>query len=159
MSSTIRKILLLTLLASCLIVPAASAAEPPVVYGKANPGPISAYVMLIRLRWDLYARWKDTGKWPDDPAANKALEAHSQYWDQQLKAGHALLAGGMKGDQWDNVALIIFEAASPEEAKALVANDPAVKAYVFQAEVRPFDVHFLTNKFQTPRRDEKPQSP
>jgi uncharacterized protein YciI len=154
-----RKIFLLTLLASCLIAPTASAAEPSATYGKANPGPISAYVMLIRLRWDLYARFKDTGKWPDDKAANEVLTAHSQYWDQQLKAGRALLAGGMKGDQWDNVALIIFEASSPEEAKALVANDPAVKAYVFQAEVRPFDVHFLTNKFQTPRRDEKPQSP
>ena len=34
-----------------------------------------------------------------------------------------------------------------DEAKSIVRNDPAVKAYVFQAQVRPFDVSFLTNKF------------
>jgi uncharacterized protein YciI len=53
----------------------------------------------------------------------------------------------MDGDYWDNVAMIIFEAGSEKEAKELVANDPAVKAYVFQAQVRPFDVTAITNKF------------
>lgn len=116
-------------------------------YGKANKDEIHAYVMLIRLRYDLYGKWKATGKWPDDPAANQALTEHSQYWHEQLKQGRAVLGGGMDGDYWDNVALIIFEAKSKEEADSIVANDPAVKAYVFQAQVRPFDIHFLTNKF------------
>lgn len=116
-------------------------------FEKANKDEIHAYIMLIRLRWDLYARWKATGKWPDDPAANKALSEHSQYWHEQLRQGRAILAGGMGGDYWDNTALIVFEAASETEAEAIVAADPAVKAYVFQAQVRPFDVHFLTNKF------------
>jgi len=115
---------------------------------KANKAKISAYVMLLRLRWDLYAKWKDTGKWPADPETDKALDAHAEYWAKQLKEGRAILAGGMNGDYWDNVALIIFEAASQEEAEALAKNDPAVKAYAFQAQVRPFDVHWLTNKFQ-----------
>jgi uncharacterized protein YciI len=53
----------------------------------------------------------------------------------------------MNGNYWDNVALIIFEAPSQAEAEAIVANDPAVKVYAFQAQVRPFDIHFLTNKF------------
>jgi uncharacterized protein YciI len=117
-------------------------------YGKANKEEIHAYVMLIRLRTDLYGKWKATGKWPDDPAANQALEGHSHYWQEQLRQGRAILAGGMDGDYWDNVALIIFEAPSQAEAESIVANDPAVKAYVFQAQVRPFDVHFLTNKFE-----------
>ncbi len=34
----------------------------------------------------------------------------------------------MNGDHGDNVALIIFEAASREEAETIVKNDPAVKA-------------------------------
>lgn len=126
------------------------AAQPPnqaPCIDKANPSQIGAYIMLIRLRTDLYGKWKATGTWPDDPEANKALSAHSKYWDAQLKAGRAILAGGMKGDYWDNAAMIIFEASSPEEAESLVKNDPAVKAYVFQAQVRPFDVSFLTNKF------------
>jgi uncharacterized protein YciI len=118
-------------------------------YGKANKDEIHAYIMLIRLRYDLYGRWKATGKWPDDAAANQALEEHSRYWKEQLREGRAILAGGMDGDYWDNVALIIFEAGSQAEADHIVANDPAVKAYVFQAQARPFDVHFITNKFDT----------
>ena len=116
-------------------------------YARANKDEIHAYIMLIRLRYDLYGRWKATGKWPDDAAANQALEEHGRYWKDQLRQGHAILAGGMNGDYWDNVALIIFEAGSQAEADAIVANDPAVKAYVFQAQARSFDVHFITNKF------------
>lgn len=116
-------------------------------YEKANKETIHAYVMLIRLRTDLFLRWKATGKWPDDPEANRALGQHGEYWKRQLQDGHAILAGGMNGDYWDNVALIIFEASSQSEAETMVSNDPAVKAFVFQAQVRPFDVLFLTNKF------------
>jgi uncharacterized protein YciI len=116
-------------------------------YSQANPHTLHAYVMLIRLRGDLYSRWKTTGKWPEDKTANSALDEHSKYWDEQLHQGRAILAGGMDGDFWDNVALIIFEAASPAEAQDIVAADPAVKAYVFQAQVRPFNVSFITNKF------------
>ncbi len=119
----------------------------PPSYAKANKEEIHAYVMLIRLRTDLYSRWKATGKWPDDPDANHALADHSQYWADKLKEGRALMAGGMNGDYWDNVALIVFEASSQAEADSIVAADPAVKAYVFQAQVRPFDVHFISNKF------------
>lgn len=121
-------------------------------FGKANPAAIHAFVMLIRLRTDLYSRWKATGQWPDDAAADAALSAHSQYWAQQLRQGRALFAGGMNGDYWDNVALIVFEAGSQSEAEAIVASDPAVKSYVFQAQVRPFDVHFMTNKFDATRQ-------
>jgi uncharacterized protein YciI len=116
--------------------------------GKANKAKIQAYVVLLRLRWDIYAKWKETGVWPNDPEANKALEGHSAYWAQQLKSGHAITAGAMNGDYWDNAAIIVFEAASPEEAETIMKNDPAVKAHVFQAQVRPFDVFWVTNKFQ-----------
>lgn len=131
-----------------LVGPAAAAqgSEPasgPPVARKAAATTHQAYIVLLRLRYDLYGRWKATGKWPDDPAANAALDAHGAYWRKQLQEGRALLAGGMKGDYWDNVALIVFEAGSDDEANAIVANDPGVKAYVFQAQVRPFDISFL----------------
>jgi len=116
--------------------------------GKANKAKIQAYVVLLRLRWDIYAKWKETGVWPDDAEANKALEGHSAYWSQQLKSGRAITAGAMNGDYWDNAAIIVFEAASPEEAESIMKNDPAVKAHVFQAQVQPFDVFWVTNKFQ-----------
>ena len=126
-------------------------------YGKANKDEVHAYIMLIRLRTDLYGRWKATGKWPEDAAANQALTEHSRYWKEQLQQGRAILAGGMGGEYWDNAALIIFEAPSQAEAESIVAADPAVKAYVFQAQVRPFDVHFITNKFDvTPAKQGSP---
>ena len=122
-------------------------AAKAVEYARVNKGNIAAYVMLIRLRYDLYGKWKATGKWPDDAEANKALSAHSAYWQEQLKAGRALFSGGMNGDYWDNMAMIVFEAGSQEEADALVAADPAVKAFVFQAQARPFDIRFISNKY------------
>jgi len=120
-------------------------------FAKANKQKIEAYVVLLRLRHDLFLKWKETGKWPDDKEANAALSAHGEYWAKQLKDGRAMMAGGMKGDYWDNVAMIVFEAPSEAEAQQIAKNDPAVKAYVFQAQVRPFDVLFITNKYQAER--------
>jgi uncharacterized protein YciI len=122
-------------------------ADTPREIRKANKAAIDSYVVLLRLRQDLFLKWKETGQWPDDKEANKALAAHGKYWSDQLKAGRAILAGGMKGDYWDNVALIVFEAKSLEEAERIVKSDPAVKAYVFQAQVRPFDVQFISDKY------------
>ena len=122
-------------------------AEPPPAYAKGNKQKIEAYVVLLRLRHDLFLRWKESGKWPDDKEANAALAAHGEYWAKQLAEGRAILAGGMDGDYWDNVALIVFEAESEEQAQKIATADPAVKAYVFQAQVRPFGVSFITNKY------------
>lgn len=145
--------ILLALLLSLVPTPAAPPPAPPPTpaapgsYGRANASTLHAYVVLLRLRYDLYARWKATGKFPDDAEANAALKGHSEYWDAQLKRGRALVAGAMGGDYWDNAALIVFEAGSQAEADAVVADDPAVKAFAFQAQVRPFDVFFLSNKY------------
>lgn len=107
----------------------------------AKPNP--TWIVLLRLRYDLYARWKAEGKWPDDKAANAALEAHSQYWKQKQMEGSVILAGGMDGDYWDNSAQIIFRAPDKAAADAIVAADPAVKAYAFQAQIRPFTISIL----------------
>src|SRR5262249_32368261 len=133
-----------------------AAAQPastssPREFAKANKKQLEAYVVLLRLRHDLFLKWKDTGKWPDDKEANAALSQHGKYWSKQLKAGRALLAGGMKGDFWDTAAIIVFAAGSQAEAEQIVKDDPAVRAYVFQAQVRPFDVSFISNKYQTDR--------
>ena len=122
-------------------------AEPPPAYAKGNKQKIEAYVVLLRLRHDLFLRWKESGKWPDDKEANAALAAHGKYWATQLGEGRAILAGGMDGDYWDNVALIVFEAESEEQAQKIVKADPAVRAFIFQAQVRPFGVSFITNKY------------
>ena len=119
----------------------------PDYYGKSNPDVLNAYIMLIRLRHDLYLRWQDTGIFPDEPGVSEALNGHSNYWAEQLREGRMLFGGGMEGEFWDNVAMIVFSADSLEEAETIVNNDPAVKSYVFQAQVRPFRVNTITNKF------------
>jgi hypothetical protein len=44
--------------------------------------------------------------------------------------------------------MIVFEVASSEEAGTIMKNDPGVKAHVFQAQVRSFDVFWVTNRFE-----------
>jgi uncharacterized protein YciI len=136
---------------SAVASPSAGAQAAPtakaVCVDKADSSRGSDFVVLLRLRTDLYLKWKETGKWPDDSAANKALDAHSAYWSRQLRAGHALLAGGMGGDYWDNAAMILVQEPTLADAQRLVDNDPAVIAHAFQAQVRPFDVFWMTNKF------------
>lgn len=53
----------------------------------------------------------------------------------------------MGGDYWDNVAMILVQEPTLADAQRLVDNDPAVIAHAFQAQVRPFDVFWMTNKF------------
>jgi uncharacterized protein YciI len=136
-----------SVVASASVGAQAAQTSKPVCVDKADSARGSDFVVLLRLRTDLYLRWKETGKWPDDSAANKALDAHSAYWSRQLRAGHALLAGGMGGDYWDNVAIIVVQVPTLADAQRLVDNDPAVIAHAFQAQVRPFDVFWMTNKF------------
>lgn len=135
------------LAALALLVTAGGGTPAAESIGRANAHKISAYAVLLRLRTDVYLKWKATGQWPAEPALDQALDGHSQYWEKQLQAGRAVLAGAMGGDYWDNVALVVFEADSLEQAQQLVAADPAVKAYAFQAQVRPFDVFWITNKY------------
>ncbi len=118
-------------------------------FAKAQAGRRDGFIVLLRLRYDLFARWKATGKWPDDQTANAALDGHVKYWDEQVRTGNALLAGGMKGDYWDNVAMIIIDAPTEAAASAIVNGDPAVKAYVFQAQIRPFDTQWVSTKYFT----------
>jgi len=130
-------------IALVLCFAAAAAGSAWTSAARARPAAEPAYVVLLRLRWDLYAQWKETGRWPSDSAANAALDGHVRYWDEQRRAGRAILAGGMKGDYWDNAALIVFRAASQAEADSVVRQDPAVRAHVFQSQVRGFDVSWV----------------
>jgi hypothetical protein len=90
--------------------------------GKTNPKEISAYVKP-QLCWDWPESSKDTRKqttrWMRRPNPGQS----------NSKRRGAILAGGMNGDYWDNVAMIIFEASSQDEAKTLAKYDCAAKAY------------------------------
>lgn len=66
---------------------------------------------------------------PDQPE----FAAHSQNL-RALRSEGRLLLGGRYGD----LGLVVLRAASLDEAKALVARDPAVKAGTFAVDVQPF---------------------
>ncbi|MGZ4777987.1 MAG: hypothetical protein ACXV5L_02230, partial [Thermoanaerobaculia bacterium] len=80
---------LLTLAFSAPQTPVEPAAKQETVFAKAAAGRRDGFIVLLRLRYDLFARWKATGKWPDDAAANAALGGHVRYWDEQVRAGKA----------------------------------------------------------------------
>ena len=46
----------------------------------------------------------------------------SAYWSQQLKSGRAILRGAVN-DYWGNTAVMVFEAASCEEAETICRRD------------------------------------
>jgi hypothetical protein len=50
---------------------------------RGNNTPLHGFIVLLRLRYDLFGKWKDTGKWADDAAANEALSGHVRYWTDQ----------------------------------------------------------------------------
>jgi uncharacterized protein YciI len=125
--------------------------KPAPQYVQTNQASIGAYVALIRLRDDLQARFRTTGKLPDDAESTKAIAAHQKYWQEQLKIGRTLVGGGIKGDCGsdcgNSVAMVVFEAATPQDAETIAANDPAVRARIFDVRVQPFDVNFVSNKY------------
>jgi hypothetical protein len=101
------------------------------------------FIVLLKLRHDLWARYAETGVWPNDTAANALLRQHVSYWGRQFQEGKVTLTGGMGGDYWDNVAEIILRVGGREEAERIVNGDPAIRGHVFKAQIRPFTVHML----------------
>jgi uncharacterized protein YciI len=53
----------------------------------------------------------------------------------------------MKGDTWDNAAIVVLDADSEVEAQRMVKEEPAVKAYVFRVQVRAFGVACISKKY------------
>ena len=87
------------------------------------------YVAIARergaLALELYAVESTPG---EDPAAVPAnLEAHLAYQREMEESGKLVLAGPMSddaGEQMQGVGLIIYRAASLDEARALAEADP-----------------------------------
>lgn len=108
------------------------------------------YIVLMRLRHDLWERYAETGVWPEDLEANEALHGHIVYWDDQWNAGKVIMTGGMGGEYGDNVARIVLNVTDGDEAEAIVRGDPAVRKHVFQVQIRPFTVHRVEVPFEDP---------
>lgn len=55
--------------------------------------------------------------------------------------------GGMKGDTWDNAAIVVLEAYSEVGAQRTVKEDLAVKVCFFRVQVRAFGVACISKKY------------
>jgi len=70
----------------------------------------------------------------------RIVSEHFRYLQQLARDGVVLLAGRTRTADPTSFGIVIFEAESDEAARALMNNDPAVRASVFCAELFPFGV-------------------
>lgn len=78
-------------------------------------------------------------KWTPERTEETARiqEAHLAHLNKNAVAGH-LVAAGPVGSQGDLRGILIFKTASLEEAQALAASDPAVKAGRLKLDIHPW---------------------
>ena len=78
-------------------------------------------------------------KWAPDAAGDaKRMAREREAFLKQLKASGKLAAAGPFTGGGDLREMLVLQVASPEEAKALVGNDPLVKAGRLSLEVHPW---------------------
>lgn len=74
------------------------------------------------------------------PAEQQAVADHFAYLQRLQQQDVLLLAGRTQNSDYSSFGIIIFLAASEEEAQAIVANDPAVQQRVMRAELYPYRI-------------------
>jgi len=74
------------------------------------------------------------------PEEREAIAAHLAYLEHLAAADIALLFGRTQTADSSTFGIVIFRADSPDEARQVMADDPAVQARVMRAEVFPFRV-------------------
>jgi len=76
---------------------------------------------------------------PGVPMREQDLRAHGAYHARLLREGRSFAGGGYVGEDG---GLAIVRAASVEEARAMLAADPAIVSGVFVAELRQWAPRF-----------------
>lgn len=72
-----------------------------------------------------------------------ALGRHTKYLDELTKAGKVYVYGRTQTSDASTFGIVIFDAASDEEANAIMKGDPAVAEGVFTANVYPYEIAYL----------------
>jgi uncharacterized protein YciI len=70
----------------------------------------------------------------------QAAQAHFEYLCDLADRGVMILAGRTQNSDPTSFGIVIFRAASPEEAREVMERDPAVRAGVFRAELYPYSI-------------------
>ncbi len=77
------------------------------------------------------------GEIKDTAVINKLQAGHMDNMDRLAKEGKLMLAGPF-GDDGNWRGIFVFDAASEEEVKSLLATDPAIKAGRLDYEIHPW---------------------
>ena len=101
----------------------------------ATPAPVIAKGRLFAVVLGPGQAWKK-----GQPFKGPGLDAHRQYWKGLLAAGRVAAAGPLG----DRSGLALIRAKSQNEADALLAADPAVKARVLAEVARPYSADLLS---------------
>lgn len=77
------------------------------------------------------------------PEEAQATQAHFTYLKRGIEAGFVLMAGRTLTKDEGTFGIVIFRAASEEDARAIMGADPAIEADVMAAELFPFRLALL----------------
>lgn len=101
------------------------------------PAPLRQYVYVLRLPERLHQQ----SAWT--PADQQAVGQHFDRLKRATEAGQVILAGRSSEGLDKTFGLVIFEAASEDEARAFMQGDPAVAAGVMNATLHPYSVALM----------------
>lgn len=74
------------------------------------------------------------------PEETALVEEHFRYLEKLARRAVVLLAGRTLNDDPSTFGIVLLEAASEPDAAAIVAQDPAVGAGVFAAQLFPYRI-------------------
>ena len=77
------------------------------------------------------------------PEELEIVELHFEYLKDLLGRGRLILAGRCQDGP---PGIVVFEAEDADAARAAVEKDPAVKAGIFTAELRPYRVALMRGR-------------
>jgi len=80
------------------------------------------------------------------PEEDAIVAEHFAYLQRALADGVLILAGRTLNTDDKSFGIVVFRAASEEQARAVVEHDPAVRAGVMQAELYPYRVALLEGR-------------
>lgn len=104
--------------------------------------PAQPATMTVREGDRLFAiLWRPGRAWiAGQPVQHQKLTEHRAYWTRLSRAGRVFVAGPYVDAEAGGIALI--RAATIDEARQIMSDDPAVTAGVFVGTLRPYYVVF-----------------
>jgi uncharacterized protein YciI len=96
------------------------------------------YIYFLRLR----PEYRDFSRWTEHEEG--IVQRHFDKLQNLTEEGTVILAGRTTTE--NPTGIVVFFAASDEEAEMLMQEDPAVKEGLMEAELHPFRVALLTSR-------------